>query len=159
MHLFAEAAAGSPLHNTQAFSSDAAGWNFFMVGGDPYKSGIVVVEDQPNGSLAGYRACAGGRTVSKLWENDSLKPSAGIAIDYRSGQLYTDNRVCKRGRPCRLFLEVLDLRLGRQLAQVRVRGRKPSIGQIFIAPHAVYYTASDIGSRHGFVTRVTVDRC
>jgi hypothetical protein len=156
MHLFAEAASGSPLEETQAFRSGAAGWNFFMVGGDPYRSGIVVVEDQLNGGIAGYRACTGGHAVSKLWENDSLKPSAGIAIDYRSGQLYTDNRVCKPRRPCRLFLDVLDLRSGTRLTQVRVRGRKPSIGQIFIAPQAVYYVASDIGSRHGFVTRVTV---
>jgi len=37
-----------------------------------------------------------------------------------------------------------------------VKGTKPSIGQIFIGPdNAVYYMATDAGSEHGDVTRVT----
>ena len=78
-----------------------------------------------------------------------------MAIDYKTGQLYTDDRRCNpRGR-CRLFLVVLDLRSGREITRVRVKGTKPSIGQIFIGPHAVYYVATDTNDPNGYVTRVT----
>jgi hypothetical protein len=155
MRMFTESAAGSPLHSTRAFTSHKPSWNFFMVAGDPYKSAIVAVEDQLNGHISGFMACAGGRRIQKLWENDRLKPSDGMAIDYKSGQLYTDDRRCTASGACRLFLVVLDLPTGRQLARVRVKGTKPSIGQIFIGPHAVYYTATDTDDPHGYVTRVT----
>jgi hypothetical protein len=155
MRVFAESTAGSQLQSTQAFTSDDPSWNFFMVAGDPYKSGIVAVEDQLDGHISGFMACAGGRNVQKLWENDSLKPSDGMAINYRTGQLYTDDRHCTVGGRCRLFLVVLNLRTGRELARVAVKGTKPSIGQLFIGPHAVYYTATDTNEPNGYVTRVT----
>jgi hypothetical protein len=158
MLLFSQDTAGSKLRSTQAFTSSDPSWNFFMVAGDPYKSGIVAVEDQLNGHISGFMACAGGRHVQKLWENDSLKPSDGMAIDYKTGQLYTDDRRCTSGGRCRLFLVVLDLRSGRELARVRVKGTKPSIGQIFIGPHAVYYVATDTDDPSGYVTRVTAIR-
>lgn len=158
MRVFAEDTAGSKLQTTQAFASDRLSWNFFMMAGDPYKSGIVAVGDQLSGHIAGYLACAGGRTVQKLWENDSLKTTAGMAIDYKNHQLYVDDRRCMSRNRCRLFLVVLDLRTGRELARVRVKGTKPSIGQIFIGPDAVYYTATDTNDPNGYVTRVTATR-
>jgi hypothetical protein len=158
MRVFAQDTAGSTLQSTQAFGGNGPAWNFFMMAGDPYKSGILAVEDQLNGRIAGYLACSGGRTVQKLWENDSLKPSAGAAIDYKTGQLYVDDRRCTSPNRCRLFLVVLDLRTGRELARVAVAGTKPSIGQIFIGPNAVYYIATDTNDPNGYLTRVTATR-
>ena len=158
MRVFAQDVAGSPLQHSQAFASARPSWNFFMMAGDPYKSGIVAVGDQVSGHIAGYMACAGGRNLAKLWENGSLKASAGMAIDYKTGQLYVDDRRCARGGRCRLYLVVLNLRTGRALARVAVKGTKPSIGQIFIGPGAVYYTATDTDDPHGYVTRVTAAR-
>jgi hypothetical protein len=157
MHLFGETASGSSLSDVPAFTSRKTGWNFFMVAGDPFKSGIVVVEDQLHGQVSGFIACAGGRSVEKLWENDSLKVSAGAAIAYDRGQLYVDDRRCGPNRECELFLVVLDLRSGEEIARVPVKGVKPSIGQIFIGPHAVYFPATDAGRSHGYLNRITAE--
>jgi len=156
MRLFGETASGSTLGNIAAFVSANAGWNFFMVAGDPFRLGIVVVEDQLNGQISGFVACADGKTVEKLWENDSLAVSAGAAIAYDRGQLYVDDRRCATNGSCQLFLVVLDLVTGLETARVAVKGAKPSIGQIFIGPDsAVYFPATDTGNLVGYVNRVT----
>jgi hypothetical protein len=155
MRVFAQGAApGAPLRDAPAFSGDRVGWNFFMMAGDPYRTGIAAVQDQASGRVAGYRACGGGTSFKKLWENDDITTSAGMAVNSRAGHLYTDDRICTRRR-CRLFLVVLDLRSGRELARARVKGTRPSMGQIFIGRDAVYYVAAQTGRRHGYVTRVT----
>jgi hypothetical protein len=155
MRVFAQGAApGAPLRDAPAFSGDRVGWNFFMMAGDPYRTGIAAVQDQASGRVAGYRACGGGTSFKKLWENDDITTSAGMAVNSRAGHLYTDDRICTRRR-CRLFLVVLDLRTGRELARARVKGTRPSMGQIFIGRDAVYYVAAQTGRRHGYVTRVT----
>jgi len=77
-----------------------------------------------------------------------------MAINYEAGQLYADDRECPRKGRCRLYLVVLDLRSGTELARVRVRGTKPSMSQIFIGRDAVYYLATQTGSRSGFLTRI-----
>lgn len=148
------AAVGAPLRSTTAFAGDEAGWNFFMMAGDPYRSGIAAVQSQASGRVAGYRACGGGTSVRKLWENEAITSSAGMAVNFRAGHLYTDDRRCSR-RACRLSLVVLDLRTGRELARVRVKGTRPSMGQIFVGDGAVYYVATQTGRRNGYVTRVT----
>jgi hypothetical protein len=146
----------APLHSYQAFRhKNQVGWNFFMMAGDPYRSGIAAVGDQATGRVAGYQVCGGGTAARKLWENDDIRSSAGMAINYKAGHLYTDDRRCPRRRRCRLFLVVLDLHTGDELARVRVRGTKPSMGQIFIGRRSVYYVATQTGTRHGFITRVT----
>ena len=155
MQVFAQGNGGTPFRATQAFSSNGAGWNFFMVAGDPYQSGIVAVQDQLSGHIAGYQACAGGRSVKKLWENDAIASSAGMAINYKAGQLYADDRRCSSATKCTFYLDVLSLRSGNKLADVKVKGTKPTIGQIFIGPGAVYYTATETHDPHGYVTRVT----
>lgn len=157
MHLFGETASGSSLSDVPAFTSSEASWNFFMVAGDPFKTGIVVVEDQLHGQVSGFIACAGGGSVEKLWENDSLKVSAGAAIAYDRGQLYVDDRRCGSNGDCELFLVVLDLQTGEEIARVPVKGMKPSIGQIFIGPHAVYFPATDAGRSHGYLNRITAE--
>ena len=158
MSVFAQGAAdGSQLQSTQAFTSTGPAWNFFMMAADPYKSGVAAMLDQNSGHVSGFSTCAGGKSIEKLWENDSIKASAGVAINYKAGQLYTDDRTCK-GKKCKLYLVVLDLRTGRELARTAVAGTKPSMGQIFIGPDAVYYVASDTRDAHGYVTRVTTSR-
>jgi hypothetical protein len=156
MHLFGETATGSSLTNVPAFDSTDTSWNFFMVAGDPFKSGIVVVEDQLHGQVSGFIACGDGRTVEKLWENDSLEVSAGAAIAYDRGQLYVDDRQCDSSGACQLYLVVLDLNTGDEIARAPVQGTKPSIGQIFIgAENAVYFPATDTGTGRGYLSRVS----
>lgn len=157
MRIFSQSVAGSgsPLAEVQAFDGGDPSWNFFMVAGDPYRSGIVVVADQLGGQIAGYRACAGGEEVQRVWAK-SLAGTAGVAIDYERGILYADDRSCS-GDTCDLFLVALDLETGDELTRVAVAGTKPSIGQIFIGTDgAVYYPATETGEQAGFLTRVTV---
>ncbi len=156
MRMFAQSVAGSgsSLARVQAFDGGDPSWNFFMVAGDPYRTGTVVVADQLGGQLAGYRACAGGNEVQRIWSK-SLAGSAGVAIDYEKGIVYADDRDCSR-RDCELFVVALDLGSGQELTRVAVAGTKPSIGQIFIGPDgAVYYPATETGEKTGFLTRVT----
>src|SRR5690606_22743179 len=116
MRVFAQgAAAGAPLRAGPAFSGDEPGWNFFMMAGDPYRTGMAAVQDQASGRVAGYAVCAGGAAMRKRWENDGITSSAGMAVNWRAGHLYADDRTCSR-RGCRLHLVVLDLRTGRELA-------------------------------------------
>jgi hypothetical protein len=158
MQVFSQGAPeGSPLLSAKAFSSNRAQWNFFMMAGDPYKSGIAVVNDELSGHVSGFRVCSGGERVRKLWENAAIQTSAGMAIDYRAGQLYADHRRCTRTK-CRLRLDVLSLRTGRRIASVPVKGDKPSIGQIFVGRNAVYYVATNTHDAHGYLTRVTASR-
>ena len=155
-HVVAQSAvAGTPAQRVKAFGGHEIGWNFFMMVGDPYRSGIAAVSEQSTGRVAGYLVCDGGASVRKLWENDRIRSSAGMAVNYRAGQLYTDDRTCQPKRGCKLFLVVLDLHTGRELARVRVRGTEPSMGQIFIGQNAVYYIAAQTGRAHGYITRIT----
>ena len=57
-----------------------------------------------------------------------------------------------------MHLDELSLRTGRRIASVPVKGDKPSIGQIFVGRHAVYYVATKTHDPHGYVTRVTASR-
>jgi hypothetical protein len=159
MRVFAQGAApGAPLYDATAFTGTDAGWNFFMAAGDPYHSGVVAVGDQATGRVAGYLACGGGTSSVKLWQNDDITSSAGMAVNSRAGHLYTDDRECQPNGRCRLSLVVLDLRTGEELARVRVKGTQPSMGQIFIGADAVYYIATESGRRHGSITRVMAGR-
>lgn len=156
MQLFGETASGSELTETPAFESTDTSWNFFMVAGDPFRSGIVVVEDELHGRVSAFRTCSDGRTIEKVWENDSLSVSAGCAIAYDRGHLYVDDRTCNDDGECQIFFVVLDLETGGEIARTPVKGTKPSLGQIFIGPDdAVYFPATDVGSGHGYVNRIS----
>lgn len=147
---------GAELNEYQPFKHPhKAGWNFFMVAGDPYRSGMVAVGDQATGRVSGFRACDGGASAEKLWENDKIESAAGMAINYESGHLYTDDRECTHDRHCRLYMVTLDLETGEELARVRVRGTKPTMGQIFIGEDAVYYIATQTATSNGYITRIT----
>jgi hypothetical protein len=56
---------------------------------------------------------------------------------------------------CKLFLVVRHT--GKMIARVPVSGVKPSIGQIFIGPDAVYYPATDAGSVKGYLNRISAN--
>jgi hypothetical protein len=156
MKLFGESASGSTLTETPAFDGTDASWNFYMVAGDPFRSGIVVVEDELHGRVSAFRTCSDGRTIEKVWENDSLNVSAGCAIAYDRGHLYVDDRTCNDDGECQLFFVVLDLETGDEIARTPVKGTKPSVGQIFIGPDdAVYFPATEVGSGHGYVNRIS----
>jgi hypothetical protein len=156
MRVFSQAAGGG-LSSTQAFVSDAAGWNFFMMLGDPFRTGIVVVEDQLNGQVAAYRVCAGGSTVQRLWETDAYRVAAGAAIAWDRGHLYIDDRRCSSAKACELFLVVLDLESGREMGRARVAGIEPSIGQIFIGMQDdVYFPTTDATKANGYLNRIFV---
>ena len=46
MRVFAQGAgSGAPLRDVTAFRGDQVGWNFFMMAGDPYRSGLAAVQD------------------------------------------------------------------------------------------------------------------
>lgn len=157
MQVYAQStAANSTLNQYAPFTSTNPGWNFFMMAGDPYVSGISVVEDELSGSATGYLTCNGGASLEKLWENDTISSSAGMAVNYASGHVYTDDRECKAGK-CRLYLVVLNLATGEEIARVAVKGSKPSVGQIFVGKHAVYYVATNTDVAHGYVTKVTAE--
>jgi hypothetical protein len=156
MSIFAQGASDtSQLRSQPAFTGTTAGWDFFMVAGDPFSSGIVAVEDQVSGHVSGFTACGGGVGTKKLWENDAIDGSAGLAIDDANGQLYADDRKCIK-KVCTLWMVVLDLHTGKELARAKVGGNEPTIGQIFIGPkHRVFYLATDTDRPHGFITRIT----
>src|SRR5690606_42013032 len=117
--------------------------------------GIVVVADQLGGQIAGYRACAGGEEVQRVWAK-SLAGTAGVAIDYERGILYADDRSCS-GDTCDLFLVALDLETGDELTRVAVAGTKPSSRQICIGTDgAADYPATDAGAQADLPTRVPV---
>jgi len=135
--------AGESLASVNAFSGVETGWNFFMMAGDPYESGVVAVQDQATGRVAGYMVCDGGTSVEKLWENDDITSSARMAVNYRAGHLYTDDRTCSSNHTCRLDLVVLDLRTGDELARVRVRGSRPSMADLHRQGRGVLRRAGD----------------
>jgi hypothetical protein len=157
MRLFTQPTAGGAtlLQGQQAFKSATPQANFFMVAADPFRSQVVVVEDQLNGLVAGWKASDDG-TLSPLWETGDYRVSAGAAIGYEQGHLYIDDRRCDpAGKDCKLFLVVLELTTGKKLAEVEVAGTEPSIGQIFVGHDAVYLIASEAGKGQGLLTRVS----
>lgn len=124
--------------------------------GDPFKTGIAAVQNQVDGHIAGFAVCSGGINVKKLWENDAIDGSAGMAIDDATAQLYADDHRCTKRIACKLFFVVLDLRTGKEIARVAVAGTKPTIGQIFIAPKGrVFYLATDTDNKTGYISRIS----
>jgi len=150
--------AGGLLPGQQAFANSNPQVNWYLVGGDPFVSNMVVVRDQLNGLVAGWRL-GDDASLDKVWENDAYSVSAGSAIAYDQGHLYVDDRRCDpNGENCTLWLVVLDIESGDQIAEVQVAGSLPSNSQTFIGSDAVYFIATEADSPHGYVTRVTANR-
>ena len=156
MTAFAQAARdGSTLFSQAAFTSTAKGWDWEMPSGDPYQTGIAAVQDQLSGSISGFQACSGGASLKKLWENDTIEDTIGLAINDKAGQLYADDRHCA-SKTCTLDLVVLNLKTGRLIARTSVAGTEPSIAQIFVGPNnAIYHLSTDTNRPNGYITRIT----
>jgi hypothetical protein len=156
MTVFAQRAAdGSQIQSQPGFTGTGKGWNWEMPSGDPFHSGVLAIQDQLSGHVSGFLACSGGAAVKKLWENDRIEDSIGLAIDTNNGQLYADDRHCT-AHACALALVVLDSRTGKELGRVKVGGDEPTIGQIFVGPHgAIYHLSTNTNRPNGYITRVT----
>ena len=138
----------------QAFDNPNPQINWYLVAADPFVSNMVVVEDQLNGLVAGWRL-GEDASLTKVWESDAYRVSAGNAIAYPQGHVYVDDRRCDEdGENCTAWLIVLDIETGDLLAEVQVAGSLPSNSQIFVGSDAVYYIATEADSPHGYITRV-----
>jgi len=146
---------GATVSKVNATSTDKPGGSFAPPPSDPFTSSVVVAADAVNGRSAAWRIADDG-SLEKMWATDKYAISVGAAIVADQHRLYTDDRVCDAdGSHCKLYLVVADLLTGKEIARVRVAGSQPSIGRIFIGPHAVYYIATQGDGGDGFVTKVT----
>ena len=143
------------VSSVNATSTDLPGGTFAPPPGDPFVNSVMVAADAVNGRLAGWKITDDG-SLRKLWVTDKYAVSVGAAIVADQHRLYTDDRECNsKGRGCKVYLVVLDLMTGNEIARIRVAGSQPSIGRIFIGPHAVYYIATQGDGGSGYVTKVT----
>lgn len=162
MTIFAQGTSkGSQIQSQPAFlRAQGDGWYLFGQAADPFKSGTEAIHNSVTGHVAGFLACSGGVSAARLWVNDRIQGSAGMAIDYAHGQLYADDHRCTgfswRKRTCKLWFVVLDLQTGREIARTRVAGNRPSNAQMFIGPNnAVFYIAGQSGEANGYITKIT----
>lgn len=160
MQIYSQATNASPpagqLPSQDAFAESNRQINFFMVAADAFESDIVAVSDQVHGYVAGWQVDEEGG-LTRLWSSDEYRSSAGLAIAYDKGHLYVDDRRCdSSGEDCELWLVVLDLKTGEQLAEVQVKGSSPSVAQMFVSADSVYLIASEIGQEQAYVNRVHV---
>jgi hypothetical protein len=122
---------------------------------DPYVTRMVVANDQMNRVIAGWHMADDG-TMSKRWETDRYRSSAGSSIASDQGHLYIDDLRCDDGgSDCRYFLIVLDVTSGEQLAAIEVAGTTPILGQSFLGRDDVYFISSEASKAGGFITRVS----
>jgi hypothetical protein len=114
-----------------------------MVAADPFVSKVVVVEDQFNGLVAGWRL-GDDADLTRLWGTDEYAVSAGAAIAYDKRHVYIDDRRCNdEGENCTRWVVVLDIETGQHLAEIQVEGSQPSVAQMFVGSDAVYFIASE----------------
>ncbi len=146
------------LESMNATSATSPGGSFYSVAADPFNSRIIVENDQINGIMAGWRREDDG-SFTKVWESDNYQSVAGAAIASDQEHLYIeDRRQCDDSEMnCEIFLVVLDLTTGDQLAEIKVTGTMPSLGQIVLAKDSVFYIASQAGEDTGFITKVSLE--
>jgi hypothetical protein len=147
-----EEASSEPLKGINAFDSDAAGFNFFMVAGDPFERQIVVYYDPINNFLGAHRVQAEG-TLERLWEcNGVYKVSASPAVVPDRDLLYIDDY--QNGTDS---LVVLRLSTGKELVRVPLAATLPTIGTVFLGLNEdVYILSSEAGSDKGLLSRIFV---
>jgi hypothetical protein len=143
------------VQSVKANSASGPGGNFYSAAADPLNTMMVVENDQVNHIIAGWRLTDGG-TLKKVWEVDGYRSTGGTAIGSDQKHFYLDDRRCDaNGANCELYLVVLDLMTGRKLAEAKVAGSRPTIGQIFLSGDAVFLIATEPGASKGFVTKVS----
>jgi hypothetical protein len=156
LRIFTQSASSTTAAVTteQAVATDQPGGTFYMVAGDPFKTGIVVAQDAVNDILAGWKVSKGG-ALTKLWETGDYATSGGPAIAVDQRHLYVDDLRCEPdGGPCHNNLVVLDLKTGDEVAEVEVAGEIATLGKIFLGDDNAYFISSEQGNGQGFVTRV-----
>lgn len=75
--------------------SNEAGFNFYMIAGDPFLEQLVVYYDPINGLLSAHHVDAEG-ILTKRWESDIYRPSASPAISPDRDLLYIDDYTGER---------------------------------------------------------------
>jgi len=141
----------------ESVDSKKIGGVFSVNSADPYITGITAALDSLNGITTAWQLVdAEDSSLVKLWEKNEYKTSSGTAIAVSQGQLYTDDRTCdENGENCTLYFVVLDLETGVEIARTEVSGTVPTIGHIFVGKNDVFYIATEAGSDHGFITRIS----
>jgi len=138
------------LEGINAFDNSAAGFNFFMVAGDPFERQTLVYYDPINNLLGAHTVLTDG-TLERLWERNGVyKVSASPAIVPDRDLLYIDNY--QNGTDS---LVVLRLSTGEELAAVPLDATLPTIGTIFLGMNEdVYILSSEAGSDKGLISRI-----
>jgi hypothetical protein len=146
--------------SVNATGTSAPGGSFTMLAGNPAVDGIVVAQDAVNGRLAAWRIGEEG-AYELLWASDRFRASIGAAVVINSSRLYVDDRVCaneEEQKQCKLWMVILNLKTGKEVARIRVSGTEPSLSHIVIGRDAVYYIASEARAGNGYVTRIRAKR-
>ena len=134
-----------------AFSKALPGYNFFMVGGDPFQSQLVIYYDPLNNLLSAQKVGADG-SLTPVWERSSYKVSASPALVPDRNLLYVDDY-----RDGRDWLIVLELSTGRELAALKLAAQLPTIGTIFPGMNNdVYLLSTEAGTANGLISRIFV---
>jgi hypothetical protein len=138
------------LEGINAFDDSAAGFNFFMVAGDPFERQTLVYYDPINNLLGAHTVLADG-TLERLWERNGVyKVSASPAIVPDRDLLYIDDY--QNGTDS---LVVLRLSTGEKLAIVPLAANLPTIGTIFLGMNEdVYILSSEAGGNDGLISRI-----
>jgi hypothetical protein len=132
----------------RAFAEHTPGINFFMIGGDPFVTRLVIVFDPINGYVAAHQLTASG-WLEPRWER-RYKASASPALVADRGYLYIDDY--QGGRD---HLVVLELWTGRELARVALPATEPTVGCIFVGMNDdVYILSTETGGDTGFASRI-----
>jgi len=139
------------LTGAQAFATNAPGFNFFMVAGDPFETQLLVYYDPINNLLSAHRIHADGK-LEPVWERDGYKGSASPAIVPDRDLLYVDDY--REGND---YLVVLRLSSGAELASIKLAATLPTIGGIVPGMNNdVYLLSSEAGGTNGLISRVYV---
>jgi hypothetical protein len=140
------------LEGINAFDDSAAGFNFFMVAGDPFEQQILFYYDPINNLVGAHTVLADG-TLERLWERNGIyKVSASPAVVPDRDLLYIDNY--QNGTDS---LVVLKLSTGEELATVPLAANLPTIGTIFLGMNEdVYILSSEAGTDSGLISRIFV---
>jgi hypothetical protein len=142
---------GGTLTGQPAFSQGQASFNFFMVGGDPISSQLVIYYDPLNNLVSAHTVGADG-TLTPVWERTDYKASASPAIVPDRDLLYIDDY-----RDGNDWLVVLKLSTGEELAKVKLDATLPTIGTIFPGMNNdVYLLSTETGTPNGLVNRIFV---
>lgn len=139
------------MQTANAFSTAAPGFNFFMVGGDPFLHNIVIYYDPLNNLVSANQVDKDGN-ITLVWQKENIKASASPAISASNRHVYIDDY--RNGKD---HFVVLDLLSGEEIQRVELPASLPTVGTIFVGnQNDVFIINSEAGRQTGFVSRITV---